>query len=58
MYEACDGVNDEIVKIEKDPTTFIFNIEPWGQLSPSEILASAADRFNELLDEFSSKLSK
>lgn len=58
LYEACDGVNDEIVKIEHDPTTFVFNIEPWGQLSPSEILASASDHFNELLEEFSAKLGK
>jgi DNA-directed RNA polymerase subunit D len=58
LYEACDGVNDEIVKIEKDPTTFIFNIEPWGQLAPSEILASAADHFTGLLDEFADKLGK
>ena len=58
LFEACDGVNDEIVKIEKDPTTFIFNIEPWGQLTPSEILASAADRFIALLDEFADKLGK
>jgi len=58
LYEACDGVNDEIVKIERDPTTFVFNIEPWGQLSPSEILASASDHFNELLEDFSSKLGK
>jgi DNA-directed RNA polymerase alpha subunit len=58
LYEACDGVNDDIVKIERDPTTFVFNIEPWGQLSPSEILASASDHFNELLEEFASKLGK
>ncbi len=58
LYEACDGVNNEIVKVERDPTTFIFHIEPWGQLSPAEIVASAADRFTELLEEFSEKLSK
>ncbi len=58
LYEACDGVNEDIVKIERDPTTFVFNIEPWGQLSPSEILASASDHFNGLLEEFSSKLGK
>jgi DNA-directed RNA polymerase subunit D len=58
LYEACDGVNDEIVKIEKDPTTFIFHVELWGQLSPSEILASAADHFTVLLEDFSAKLGK
>lgn len=58
LFEACDGVNDEIVKIERDPSTFIFNIEPWGQLNPAEILAFAAEHFTELLEDFSSKLSK
>jgi len=58
LHEACDGVNDNIVKIEKDPTTFIFHIEPWGQLTPAEILASAADYFNDLLNEFQEKISK
>ncbi len=58
LYEACDGVNDNIVKLEKDPTTFVFTIEPWGQLSAHEILASALDRFKELLETFSEMISK
>ena len=58
LYEACDGVNEEIVKIERDPTTIIFNIEPWGQLNPNEILASAADHLMSLLDDFADKLGK
>jgi len=56
LYEACDGINEDIVKIEKDPTSFVFTIEPWGQLSAAEILAVAADRFTELLNEFSENL--
>ena len=56
LYEAVEGVNDEIVKVEWDPTTFIFNIEPWGQLTPAEILANAASTFTELLTEFEQKL--
>lgn len=58
LYEACDSVNKEIVNIEYDPTTFIFNIEPWGQLTPAEILASAADHFSGLVDEFTQSISK
>lgn len=58
LYEACDGVNDNIVKLEKDPTTFIFTIEPWGQLAAHEILASALDRFKTLLETFSETISK
>jgi DNA-directed RNA polymerase subunit D len=58
LFEACEGINDEIVKIERDPSTFIFNIEPWGQLSASEILASATDHLSSLLDDFVGTLSK
>ena len=58
LYEACDGVHDEIVHLEKDPTTFIFTIEPWGQLAPHEILASALERFSELLEQFAEAIAK
>jgi len=58
LFEACDGVHDEIVHFEKDPTTFIFTIEPWGQLAPHEILASALDCFSELLEQFSEVILK
>jgi len=58
LYEACEGVNDDIVKIERDPTTFIFTIEPWGQLTPPEILTNACDRLIELCNEFSEALGK
>lgn len=56
LFDACDGVNDGIVKIEWDATSFVFHVEPWGQLSAQEIVAVAADRFTELLNEFSGKL--
>jgi len=56
LFEACDGINEEIVKIEKDPTTFVFHVEPWGQLSAAEIVAYAAGRLSSLLNEFESKL--
>jgi DNA-directed RNA polymerase subunit D len=58
LYEACDGINDEIVKVERDSSTLIFNVEPWGQLAPSEILASAADHLTSLFDDFVGKLEK
>lgn len=58
LYEAVDGINDEIVKVERDPTTFIFTVEPWGQLTAAEILASACDSFTELLNQFSEALEQ
>ena len=58
LYEACDGINDEILKIERDENTIIFTIEPWGQLSPHELLTSALDRLMGMLDEFARALVK
>ncbi len=57
LFDACDGVNEEIVKIEYDPTTFVFSIEPWGQLSPQEILKTALTLFSDRLDQLNTKLS-
>ena len=57
LYEAVDGVNEDIVKVEKDASNFVFTVEPFGQLSVQEIVAAAADRLNELLEEFSGKLT-
>jgi len=58
LYDACVGVNDSIVKIEHNSNKIIFSIEPWGQLSPKEILLSALSIFNEKLDELDTKLSE
>ncbi len=56
LYEACEGVNDKIIKIEKDESIIIFSIEPWGQLTPAEMLAKAAEKFKEKLTEFADKI--
>jgi DNA-directed RNA polymerase subunit D len=57
LYDAVDGVNEDIVKVEKDDSSFVFTVEPFGQLSVQEIVAAAADRLNELLEDFSGKLT-
>ncbi|MBW3019011.1 DNA-directed RNA polymerase subunit D [Candidatus Woesearchaeota archaeon] len=56
LIEACDGVNEDIVKIERDDTEIIFNIEPWGQLTPAQILSAAADELTAKLEEFTAKV--
>ena len=58
LYEAVDGINDDIIKVERDPTTFVFHIESWGQLSAQEILATAADKLITLTEKFSEALNK
>lgn len=55
LADACEGVCDELVKIEYNDKNFIFNIEPWGQLTPSEMVSNAAVLFTEMLDEFETK---
>ncbi len=56
LYDTCDGINKDIVNIEWNKTSFIFNIEPWGQLSPKEMLQSAIEALNEKLEELHQKL--
>jgi len=51
LVDACDGVCDDIVKIEYEDTSFVFYVESWGQLTPREILITAAERFDAQLDE-------
>ncbi|MBW3002085.1 DNA-directed RNA polymerase subunit D [Candidatus Woesearchaeota archaeon] len=56
LVDACDGVCDDLVKIEYSDKNFIFFIEPWGQLTPAEMVSNAAVLFNETLEEFETKL--
>jgi DNA-directed RNA polymerase subunit D len=58
LVDACDGVCEEIIKIEYNPNNFLFSIEPWGQLTPKEIAQSAADLLLESLSEFEERLTK
>lgn len=57
MYDACEGVNDDIVKVESDPTAFVFTLESWGQLNPKEIVTEALDVFKKKLEELGEKIS-
>ena len=56
LVDACDGVCNDLVKIEYNDKNFIFFIEPWGQLTPAEMVSTAAVLFNETLAEFETKL--
>lgn len=55
LCQACTDLDPNIKLIESDED-FVFNIEAWGQLSCKEIVITAADIFQEKLDEFSDKL--
>ncbi len=52
LVDACDGVCDEVIKVEYDKTSFIFTVESWGQLSVNEMISKAIDTLNNLTDEF------
>jgi DNA-directed RNA polymerase subunit D len=58
LVDACDGVCPDVVKIEYKNDSFLFSIEPWGQLSAKEIAQAAADTLLESLNAFEENLEK
>lgn len=59
LCNACVEVaENQSVKVNKSEDEFIFYLESWGQLTPSEIVCSATDQFRELLKELDDKLSQ
>lgn len=58
LIDACEGVCDDIIKIEYEKESFIFHIESFGQLKPKEMVLTAIEKFDSLIDEFNKKLSK
>ncbi|MBI4140744.1 DNA-directed RNA polymerase subunit D [Candidatus Woesearchaeota archaeon] len=59
LCNACvDIAENNSVKVTPSQTEFVMHLEPWGQLTPTEILSAATDQFRELLTELDDKLSK
>ena len=56
LVDACEGVCDEVVKVDYNQNNFVFTIEPWGQLSASEMAATAADALTEKFQELQALL--
>jgi len=54
LIDAVDGVNEDIVKVEYKPDSFIITVEPWGQLSPQEMVTEAMKHLKEVSDDFMS----
>lgn len=52
LIDAVDGVCDDIIKVDYNNSSFIFNIESWGQLDYKTIIEKAIEVFDETLDEF------
>jgi len=55
LIDACEGVCDEVLKVEYDDTSFIFHLESWGNLSPNEIVTTAINTLNNTVDDFAKK---
>ncbi len=51
LTDAVAHVNEEIIKVDYDDSTYLFFVESWGQISPKEILTQACDVFDERLEE-------
>ena len=58
LVDAVEGIEDDVVKVEYDPTQFLIFIEPWGQLSAKEMLTAALDLFEQGLKDIDEKLGK
>lgn len=60
LVDACRGVDEAVVSVKyfENQSEFIFTIEPWGQLSPEEIVEEGIKRFNSQIDEFGALLKK
>jgi DNA-directed RNA polymerase subunit D len=58
LCKACADISKNAITIENSPNEFIFNIEPWGQLSVSEMAVKAAEMFTETLEELDEELKK
>jgi len=58
LIDACDGVCDDLVKVEYNPNSFVFYIEPWGQLPSKKIVQQAANVLQEQLDEVTEALKQ
>lgn len=52
LIDAVDGVNEEIVKVEYKPDSFVVTIEAWGQLSPQEMVSEAMKYLKDTSDDF------
>ena len=52
LYDACEGVNDELLKIDYEEDKFLFFVESFGQLNAMDIIIAALEKFNHKIVEF------
>lgn len=56
---ACvDACGENVIKVHGSKSDFIFSIESWGQIKPSEIVVNALDLLDDKLDSLAKELKK
>jgi DNA-directed RNA polymerase subunit D len=58
LLDACDGVCDDLIKIEYDENSFVFYLESFGQLSCKDIVSQTFKILKKDLNLFSESLDK
>lgn len=58
LYDACEGVCDDLLKIEYEKNKFIFYLESFGQMTASEVMLAALNKFNEKLSDFEKSMKE
>lgn len=56
LYEACEDIDQDLLKVDYDKSKFIFYFESFGQLEIIESIIVALEKFNEKIDELEKKL--
>jgi DNA-directed RNA polymerase subunit D len=56
LYDACEGVCDDLFKVEYEKNKFIFYLESFGQMNANEMMTAALGKLNEKLDDFEKAL--
>lgn len=58
MCEACSDACPDAIKVEGDPSKFIFRIESTGSFSSTEVVKKALEVLKEKFDSFSEQVEK
>ncbi len=58
FVDACEGICDDIVKIEYNEKVMIMRIESFGQLTPKQIVIRATEILDNDLNELAEKLKE
>jgi len=58
LCKACEDASNNNIEITTNNKDFIITIEPWGQLSPKEMISTAADIISEQAKELTAEIKK